>query len=146
MREYGKQIEFMAPATSRDTWIYKLENSDKWIYLDVRGDDAVETEIDLMELMDGLATVEVKWNYNDDKLLVKAKDWEEIKLLLVYPKNVKASFNLSNEFAMNFSEVRFATDGGERLIALENGNLRTIVPGDRTVSQVLASKVKDFAS
>ncbi|MBP3899717.1 PEGA domain-containing protein, partial [Candidatus Saccharibacteria bacterium] len=147
MREFDGELLFFAPTPNRDFAMLIQKNNSKWNYLDLRGDDAVSTEIDLTELLTGLDVKTVTWNENSDKLLVRAERKNETEWLLVNAKNVKESVNLSKEFAMNFTEIRFMTDSGDKLIALENGNLRTIEMGGKTVSQVLASTVKkyDFA-
>ncbi|MBR0415782.1 PEGA domain-containing protein [Candidatus Saccharibacteria bacterium] len=148
MREFDGELLFFAPTPNRDFAMLIQKNSSKWNYLDLRGDDAVSTEIDLTELLAGLDVKTVTWNENSDKLLVRAERKNETEWLLINAKNTKESVNLSKEFAMNFTEIRFMTDSGDKLIALENGNLRTIEMGGKTVSQVLASTVKkyDFVS
>lgn len=144
MREFDGELLFFAPTPNRDFAMLIQKNNSKWNYLDLRGDDAVSTEIDLTELLTGLDVKTVTWNENSDKLLVRAERKNETEWLLVNAKNVKESVNLSKEFAMNFTEIRFMTDSGDKLIALENGNLRTIEMGGKTVSQVLASTVKKY--
>ncbi|MBQ3271190.1 PEGA domain-containing protein [Candidatus Saccharibacteria bacterium] len=148
MREFDGELLFFAPTPNRDFAMLIQKDSSKWNYLDLRGDDAVSTEIDLTELLTGLDVKNVTWNENSDKLLVRAERKNETEWLLINAKNTKESVNLSKEFAMNFTEIRFMTDSGDKLIALENGNLRTIEMGGKTVSQVLASTVKkyDFVS
>lgn len=144
MREFDGELLFFAPTPNRDFAMLIQKNSSKWNYLDLRGDDAVSTEIDLTELLTGLDVKTVTWNENSDKLLVRAERKNETEWLLINAKNAKESVNLSKEFAMNFTEIRFMTDSGDKLIALENGNLRTIEMGGKTVSQVLASTVKKY--
>ncbi len=144
MREFDGELLLFAPTPNRDFAMLIQKNSSKWNYLDLRGDDAVNTEIDLTELLTGLDVKTVTWNENSDKLLVRAERKNETEWLLVNAKNVKESVNLSKEFAMNFTDIRFMTDSGDKLIALENGNLRTIEMGGKTVSQVLASTVKKY--
>lgn len=144
MREFDGELLFFTPTPNRDFAMLIQKNSCKWNYLDLRGDDAVSTEVDLTELLSGLDVKSVVWNENSDKLLVRAERKNETEWLLVNAKNAKESVNLSKEFAMNFTDIRFMTDSGDKLIALENGNLRTIEMGGKTVSQVLASTVKKY--
>jgi hypothetical protein len=145
VKEYDGEYTSFVAAPNRDYAVLALKNSPIWKYLDLRGDDAKETDLDFTTLLAGLEAQDLKWDGDSDKLLVKAIRKNETEWLLINVKNPKESVNLSKEFAMNFSEVRFASENGDRLVVLENGNLRTIMLGGKTVSQVLASNVKKFS-
>lgn len=143
MREYEGELAFFAPAPNRDyALLVKKNNSVN--YLDLRGDDAVNTELDLSDMLSGLEITGVTWNESSDKALISATRKNETEWLLINVNNPKESVNLTKEFAMNFSDMRFMTDSGDKLIALENGNLRTIAMSGKTVSQVLAETVKKY--
>ena len=73
MREFDGELLFFAPTPNRDFAMLIQKDSSKWNYLDLRGDDAVSTEIDLTELLTGLDVKNVTWNENSDKLLVRAE-------------------------------------------------------------------------
>lgn len=144
MKEYDGELAFFVPAPNRDYAVLIRKNNNRWSYLDLRGDDAASTELNLSELLTGLEIRTVSWNENSDKVLVSAERVNETEWLLVNVKNPSESVNISKEFAMNFSDVRFMTDSGDKLIALQDGNLRTIEMSGKTVSQVLASTVKKY--
>ena len=144
IKAYDGSLGFFSPTPNRDYAILALSGSSTWQYLDLRGDSATETELDLAELLKGLEVKTVSWNEDSDKLLVQALRTNETEWLLINVKDVKESVNLSKEFAMSFSELRFMNDSGDKLIALQNGNIRTIATGSKTVSQVLAEDVKKF--
>lgn len=145
VKGYDENYTQFIATPNRDYAMLVLKGSNIWKYLDLRGDDAKETEIDFTWLLNGLETQEIKWNNDSDKLLVKALRKNETEWLLINVRNPKESVNLSREFAMNFSDVRFMSENGDKLVILENGNLRTIMLGGKTVSQVLASSVKKFS-
>lgn len=143
--EMGGEVEFFVSAPNRDFVIVVLKNNNKWIYYDLRGDGTEKTELDLTEIMKDLTPIEIAWDQNSDKVLVKTLHKNETEWLVINVKNVTNSVNLTKEFAMNFTDVQFATDNGDKLYALENGNLRAIATNEKTVSQVMASDVKKYA-
>lgn len=143
--EIDGDVQFFVPAPNRDYVIVVLKGNNKWAYYDLRGDGTVRTELDLTDIMKDLTPVEITWDQNSDKVLVKTLHKNETEWLVINVKNVKSSVNLTKEFAMNFSDVQFATDNGDKLYALENGNLRAIATNEKTVSQVMASDVKKYA-
>ena len=144
MQRYDGELAYFAPTPNRDYAVLIRKNNPKWSYLDLRGDNVVDIELDLTELLAGLEITGVTWNENSDKVLVSAMRANEEEWLLINVRSPKESVNLSKEFAMNFTNLQFMTDSGDKLIALENGNLRTIEMGSKTVSQVLASTVKKY--
>lgn len=145
MKEYEGNTKLFAGAPNRDYAIFVLDNNNVWKYLDLRGDDVKETELDFTALFAGLEVQDLEWNGDSDKLLVKALRKNETEWLLINVRSPKESVNLTREFAMNFLEMRFMSDNGDKLIALENGNLRTIAMSGKTVSQVMAANVKKYS-
>lgn len=145
VKSYGENYVQFVSAPNRDYAILALDNSNVWRYLDIRGDDTKETELDFTTLLDGLEIKEAKWNSDSDKLLVKAVRKNETEWLLINVRNPEESVNLTREFAMNFSDVKFMSENGDKMVALENGNLRTVAMSGKTVSQVLASSVKKYS-
>ena len=146
VREYSEGLAFFEPAPNHDSLLYATNGSTEWNWLDIRGDGAVDKKLDMSKLLDGLTVDEVEWNTNNDKTLVKAHNADnKTQWILVYVKDLESSVNLSTEFDMNFSDVEFSSGGGERLYVMENGNLRTIVTGEKVISQVLASDIKEYA-
>lgn len=142
MREYEHPISFFAPATNRDAVIYSVNNNKRWILLDVRGDDAVEKEIDLSEQLEGLTVADVVWDDNSDKILVKAMQNDTPEWLLVDISDSENTISLNKEFDMDFSMAEFMSGNGEKLMVLQNGtNLRTIDLSNKTISGVLAKDI-----
>lgn len=142
VKEFEGKLDFFVPTPNRD--YVMMTSNGKWIYLDLRGDNAVNTELELGELINDLTVQSLSWSDNSEKLLVKVLRKNETEWLIINAKNPKESINLTKEFAMNFSNVRFMSESGDKLVALENGNLRTVQPSGKTISQVLADNVKKY--
>ena len=144
MREYDNNYKMFVSAPNRDFAMLVLNDSNKWEYLDLRGDNVNSLELDFTTLLNGLDVKELSWNNDSDKLLAKAERANETEWLLINAKNPSESVNLTKEFAMNFSDLKFMSDSGDKLIGLENGNIRTVALGGKTVSQVLSDNVKKY--
>ncbi len=147
MREFEKQLDFFSPAANHDMVLYSVGNNSKWTLLDVRGDDAIEQEIDLTAVLDGLTVQTVIWNENSDKVLVKANSESGLEWLIVSISNPGDTISISKEFDMNFINVVFMNDAGDKLIVLQDdAKLRTIDLSSKTISGVLATNVKSFSN
>lgn len=146
MREYADELQNLSYASDGSQILYKLKSEEKWTLLNISGDDISETSLDLAKHLDKNEVVEISWNKNNDKVLLRTKNSEKTEWVLINLRDVSKSLNLSTEFDLNFTRVAFLTATGERLLVSENGNLRTITVGDKTVSQVLARSVEDFYS
>ncbi len=146
VREYSEGLEFFEPAPNHDSILYATKGSTEWNWLDIRGDDAIDKKLDMSGQLSGLTIDDVEWNLNNDKVLVKTHNAEnKTEWILVYVKDLELDVNLTKQFDTDFDDVQFANGGGERLYVTENGNLREIVTGDKVISQVMASSVKDYA-
>ncbi|MBQ3309415.1 PEGA domain-containing protein [Candidatus Saccharibacteria bacterium] len=144
VREYDGDFKFIVPASDGSQIIYATDNSTKWKLLNIRSDDVSEMELDVAEITAGLEIKNVFWNENNDKLLVMTKKGEATEWLLINTKDINNSINLSRQFGMDFSDVKFLTADGQRLLGLEQGNLRLITVSNKTVSQVMAKNVDNY--
>lgn len=147
VREFkDTELAFFEPAPNHDSIIYAMQGSTEWNLLDIRGDTAVDTPLNVAELLSGLTPERVIWNGDNDKVLVKANNADaKAEWLLLNVKNLKESVNLTKEFKLQFAEMLFITSGGERLLTLDDdGNLRTISVTEKSSSQVLVAEVKDY--
>lgn len=145
VREYDDIIRTISYDGSGEQVLYKLEKEDKWNLLNIAGDDVSETKLDLSKYLEKNEVKELFWDNNNDKVLMCTKNGDKNEWVLINVRNVGNSINITKEFGLEISKIEFMTDGGDRLIALENGNLRTISVNDKTVSQILAKNVEDFA-
>ena len=146
MREYDAELAFFEPAPNHDSILYALKGDElKWNLLDIRGDSAIDSLLDMSTVMQGLSVENIVWNNNSDRVIVAAKNSKlQREWLLIDVKDLKNSVNLSREFGLDFSRVMFATDSGDRLFTLENNNLRMVTASGKTISQIIASNVTDF--
>lgn len=82
----------------------------------------------------------VSWSGNSKRVIVKYnKEW----LVLNIDKPLE-NINLTQKYAMNFSEVRFSNDAGDRVIVIEGGNLRKIELNSGKTTEVIVKNVLSF--
>ncbi|MCL2869823.1 PEGA domain-containing protein [Candidatus Saccharibacteria bacterium] len=120
--------------------------------LDLRGDQVKTSELDFASVFSDMKTEGVthqislgEWNADNNKLLVTHKFGSQVEYVLLDIKSPKNSINLTTEFKLNFSAIKFATNDGKKMWVLENGNLRKVDVGNLTVSAALVSNVAQFS-
>ena len=145
VREYDNNIQTISYDGEGEQILYKLEKEDKWILLNIAGDDVSETKYDLSKYLEKNEVKELFWDDNNDKVLMHTRNNDKNEWILIHLRNIENSINISKEFSLNIAKAGFMTDSGDRLIVLENGNLRTISVSEKTMSQVLAKNVEDFS-
>lgn len=145
VREYNGNIQIISYSPDASQIIYKVENDEKWTLLNISGDDVNETKLDLSKYIGSNETREINWSKNNDKLLMRTKNNGENEWIVINLRSLENSINITKEFNVKLSKIDFLTGVGDRLIVLENGNLRIISIGERTMSQVLAKNVEDFS-
>ncbi len=144
IREYTSDISFFSANKNRDKVLYGIDSNTEWILLDLLGGDVEETKIDVSQIMEQRQLISVKWNNNSDKVLLETSKNGEKEWIVLYLKKLEKSVNISQSFGMNFSQVDFMNDNGERIIAVENGNLRTMTISEKTISNILANNIAVF--
>ncbi|MBR2588941.1 PEGA domain-containing protein [Candidatus Saccharibacteria bacterium] len=144
VREYDNQIENMSFSEDGSRALYNIAGDRYWTLLDIASDDISETKLNLEEALGSNVVREIFWNDNNEKVLMRTKNSDKNEWILVNLKNPSESFNVTQEFGLDFSKVRFLTGAGDRLVTLENNNLRIITVNGKTVSGILASSVDDF--
>ncbi|MBR2864456.1 PEGA domain-containing protein [Candidatus Saccharibacteria bacterium] len=144
LQEYPSDIEIFSTSPNREKIIYAISSVKEWKILSIRGDNAEEKTIDIADLLAQHEILSLKWSDNSDKILIKTAKDNNIEWIIVNTREPEKSVNLSQAFGMRFSEMDFANDIGERMLAVENGNLRSLMVNDKTVSQALASNVETF--
>jgi hypothetical protein len=148
MEEFS--IVSVAP-TRQSMLIIPYEAGTRWQLLDVSSDEVRTSMVDVSTLFarsDGVVTRDmmevVTWNANGNEVLVKYSGDAGVEWILVDLRSVGDSINLTRTFLMNFTDVRLASDSGDKLLVLENSNLRQINVGARTISAALATGVAAF--
>ena len=159
VREFVKRPGFMIASSTRTNLLYADTGSTTWNLMSIRGDDVTVTEIDVAPYFrmkpeenkteqPAIAGdfLRMEWDLNGDKILVEWNNGEIHDFVLINVRNPEASVNLTETFGMEFTDVKMANDSAERLLALENGNLRKISVGNKELSSVLASNVESFSN
>lgn len=159
IRELSNTFEFFSVSSDRNYILYSEKHIDKaqskiddmitprsnWTLLNVKGDDITETKYDFSEILGHREIVDLIWNSNNDHVLLKTKNHDSDEWLLINLKTPQNSSNLTLEFGLSFSDMLFASASGERLIGIENGNLRNLSAADHSVSEILAKNVRTIA-
>ena len=156
VQKFENGLEFLSMSPNRNSILYADEDSSTWHWLKVRSDDVQTVDISVAELF-GLATAEnpfdfpgvirsIQWSDDGDRVLVDWVNGEVQNYVVVNLSRPENSLNLTTAFGMNFAKVLPASSSADRLMVLENGNLRTISTGNKEMSQILLSNIADFAN
>ena len=153
MLSFEEGLEFFSISPTRNGILYADENSTTFTWLRLRGDEMEKKELEVADLFrleksDRLPGVirEIIWNDDGDRVLIDYVNGDTRDKVVLNLAKVEDSINLTREFGLDFSKVRPASSTAERLVALENGNLRIISIGSKEMSRVLLGNVADFAN
>lgn len=121
--------------------------------INIKNDELKYGKIDLSTVM-GLEKKETPvgrleiagWNKNSDKFLLKWIVEEKTNWLFIDVKQPANNVNLSSKFLLNFDKLMIASDAGDKIWALEDGNLRMLNATEVTVSGVLINKIETIAN
>lgn len=80
------------------------------------------------------------WNDDNNKLLAKTTSG---RFLLINLNKMADSVNLNKVFKMNFENILITDHSADKLMALTDGQLRTINVPDLTISKTIAENVSD---
>lgn len=151
----------ISPVKNHET-LYKMSSSPKSEYIlllwpapglaaqliDIRSDTVKTTDVQLAAFFTDLSAEGVQhdfqvkeWNRDENKVLVWHGFADRSEWVWLNLKNPSESINLTDEYRFNFSDIRFASGDGNKLLALESGNLRRADIGGKTVSAVLVNGV-----
>lgn len=148
-------LEMLSIAPTRNKLLYAKDNSTTWQLLTLRGDVVVETPLELAAVF-GVTVAEeevpvlpgqlgeLKWSKNGTKVLVQLAVEGVINWVLIDTANPASSVHLTREFGLSLADVQFSNEAGDRLLVLENANLREINIGSKEVSRVLIADVAEF--
>ena len=146
--DFDGGLEFLSASPNRNALLYQKKGDSGWQIMNIGSDNVVINALDIRKLIRGEVTgfSNMLWNHSGEKVLVEYQNENYHDFVLIDTKKIEASVNLTEKLGMNFSEIKFASDSAERLIGLENGNLRKITIGSEEVSSVLASGVEEFGN
>ncbi len=156
VKEFESRLGFLSASTNRTSLLYANTDDTVWNLASIRGDDVATSEINVapyFRLNDSEEVVKIEgeidrmeWNNDGDKVLVEWKNGDIHDFILINVRNPDASLNLTETFGMEFTDVKMANDSAERLLVLENGNLRKISVPSKEISSVLVSGVEEFGN
>ena len=86
----------------------------------------------------------VDWDANAAHALFKVRSENGIEWVLLNPKEIKKSVNLTREFGANFSDLKIFDSDANSLLAIQDKNLHKIDVSGRSISAVLIENVLDF--
>jgi len=154
IKTFEDELEFTSYSDDRSLLLYKYENESVWRIINLV--DEKESKIDVSKVFvtdeedeSDEVDVQVKginWSKNSNKILAKIKKNKDTEYVLVDLDDVDESVNLTEEFDMEFSEAKIASDSGEKIFVIEDGNLRSISVSSKAISRVLVSDVESFTA
>ena len=134
---------FLHYSPDRTALLY-AESKTTWRLLSIRGDRLPEPKaINVEAFISADTTIDqITWGDNN-KLLVKTHSADKISWFVINLEDVKRSVNLTSEYGLNFTELKLVNNSADRLVGVENGNLREVNLSS-SVSKVLLSNIKSF--
>lgn len=128
--KFWRVIDLKNPIIKNDV-VYNLENKLKK-YLDENKKLKYRIE-------------KVIWNRDNNGVFIQfsgdnLNDW-----IFISFRNLEDSLDISEKFAMNFTEIRLDNDNSDRVWAVENNNLREINLKELKISGVINNNVEDFS-
>ena len=120
--------------------------------LDIRSSQVRTTNLDFSSVLPEIGSSSnlrrsvsfADWNVDSNRLLAVKEYGDQTDWILLDIRNPENSINLTTEFRLNFDTVKFASNSGRSLWALEDGNLRRINIRNNSISSVLVSNVAQF--
>ncbi len=161
VREFKNDFELFSISKDRNQILYAIYNDPVnssqnlnlkdsltkrplFILLNIRGDDVTETTLDFSEILKYREIINISWSNSNDYILLETKNHDKTEWLILNLRDPASSYNLTYDYGLNFSSMEFMGPNNERLIAIENGNLRIISVSEHSMSEALAKNVKSF--
>lgn len=133
-----EDIRGLVSAPTRSSLLVERAGA-KWNMIEnVDSGKPVVRELTVPEWLIGQEISDRRWNSTGDRLFVKiGEDWGMIDL-----RDIRGSMNISKAFSMKFDDISIANDAGDKLYALEGGNLRVLDLRAESISDVKVADVK----
>ena len=152
VHEYDS-LRLMSVSPDNQYLLFLPEGNEKIQMINIKDDDVKYNFVDLGVAL-GLTDSEVpggsleiaQWSRNSEKILLKWTLGETTSWVLVDVKNALNSVDLSEKFGLGFSKILMAGGNGDKLWAVENGNLRLINISNLTISGVLINGLEAVAN
>ncbi|MBQ6510706.1 PEGA domain-containing protein [Candidatus Saccharibacteria bacterium] len=143
-------LDFTSVSPDDNSLIVAPSNTKKWQLFSLSEGKPTVKNIDLVEIFpeiesENFSRIKIlKWNDDSDKILALAEWNDKREWLFIDIKDPKSSKNLTQEFGMDFADIKMKNKSGEQLFILENGNLRKLNISTAEVSRILLSNVERF--
>ncbi len=137
--------------------IILINGTTEWSYINLNEENITPKKRDISTIFSdvsiatgaktGLFTGEilnVDWDVNASRALFKVQSEDGIEWVLLNPKEIKNSVNLTREFGVDFSKLRIFDNDANSLLAIQNDNLHKVDVSGRSVSAVLVKNIIDF--
>ena len=134
-----------------------IGSTTEWSLVDLRSDQLQPKKLNVSDYFSGVtladgATVgllpgkilDTDWDQDGNHVLVKLDNGGATDWALIDVRDVKNSLNLTKEFGDNFTKMEILDNSASNLLAVQNGDLRRIDVGGKSVSAVLVEAVNDF--
>ena len=140
----------------REKLLYSAINSTTWKKINLKNPKPdADTTLDYSDIFRSFldkdkkftATIESTfWSHDSSGILLKLKQDTKLSWLFLDLNDPKNSTNLTEKFAINFSNIIFNSKNPLKVWATENENLREIDLKKLTLSHILQTKVSDIYS
>ena len=137
--------------------IILINGTTEWSYINLNEERITPKKLDISTLFSdvsiasgaktGLFTGEilkVDWDANATRALFKVQSEDGVEWVLLNPKEMKNSINITREFGVDFSKLKIFDDDANSLLAIQNDNLHKVDISGRSISAVLIKDVIDF--
>lgn len=88
--------------------------------------------------------LDITWSRDGNRVLMKLRQDEAIKWVLVDLNNPKNTLQLTEDFMAEIDKIEIMDDTASSLLVLEKGNLRKIDVAGRVMTKPLMKQVEDF--
>ncbi len=140
--------EFVTISPSRETLIF-TDNHYEWFLINLNNNVIEPKPIDAALLFPGVSLSTVKildanWDQDESHILLKTEINGDVEWVLMDIRNLANSLNLTQEFSVDFDDVRILDNSSNNLIAIQSGDLRRIDVSGKSISAILIENVSDF--
>lgn len=145
VEELSGEVSFFSAALNRESILYGLKDSRVWHWMNIKGNDAQNKDINLEAILKKDDVVEnVTWNNNNNTVLAKVKRDGGVVFIYVVLDKPENSLDLNKEFGLSVQNATFFNDSGLQLAVIEDGHLRIVTANNKQISKVIGENVESF--
>lgn len=134
-----------------------INGTTEWLYINLNEENIAPKKLDISTLFSAVSVaagaktglfageiLDVDWDTNGSRALFKTQSETGIEWVLLNPKDIKSSINLTREFGTNFLDLKIFDNDANTLLAVLNNNLHRLDVSGRSVSAVIVENVIDY--